>query len=979
MTYRFLAAMLSASTAAIAFQVPAAGAQASPPTQGDRQSYDIAAQDLDTALRQYARISGREVIASSQIVAGKRGARVEGRLPADAALTRLLAGTGLVAERIDGALVIREGKEMADVAASTDGRGDAIVVTGTRIRGAGPVGSPLEVVDRDALDRSGRATLADYIQTIPQNFSGGPGEANVGTTARSGAASNLSFGSTINLRGLGPGSTLTLFDGARPALGGGSGAFADLSLVPSAAIDRIEILTDGASAIYGSDAVAGVVNLRFRNRFKGMETRIRAGAADGDYGEYQLGQIVGAGWSRGHIIIAGEYYRRGNLASTQRDFATEDLRRFGGPDLRSNYDNPGTIVAANGQRFPIPRGQDGTGLTPAMLVAGDFRRGDARRHIDILPRQETLSVYASAEQEVGDLITLFARGFYAERRFEARQRVFGPSPITVTSANPFYVDPIGTGQPITVYYDPTADFGAETARGKVRALNASAGARAALGPWSIEIGGGYGRQREASDVINVVNRLRLSRAVTGTSSAGAINLFGDGGVNSAALIDSLRGGLDRRVGYDVRTASLRADGPLVRLPAGEVKMALGAEYRRDRLRFRQILDFTTDVPLILGIPGLPDKRIVRALYAEVAVPIFDAGSTFPGALTLSAAGRYEDYSDVGDTANPKFGARWTPLPGVALRSSFGRSFRAPNFDQLVGSANALYQVLRLPDPQSPTGQSIVLGLFGFRPELGPEKAESWTAGLDVEPGFIAGARLSATWFRVGYRDRIASANSDLQNFLRRRDVYGGLIEETPDPAVVAAYFAGPSFSNLLGATPAQVVAIVDGRTRNLSRATVSGIDIDLAYNRPLGDGSLGLSIGGTRLLGFDSQITDSAPSADVLGTLGNPVRLRLRGRAGLTLGAFDGGIGFNHVAGYRNLTVTPAERVASWTTFDLQLGARVAAPGTKSLRLALSVNNIFDTDPPYVQFRTTGSAFGYDPEQASAIGRTVALQAILSW
>ncbi|MGX5711724.1 TonB-dependent receptor plug domain-containing protein [Sphingopyxis terrae subsp. ummariensis] len=979
MTYKFMAAMLSASTAAIAIHAPDAQAQTSPRSQSDRQAYDIAAQDLKTALRQYGRISGREIVASSDLVAGRRSARVEGRLTADAALARLLAGTGLVAEPIDGALVIREGNDGTGERGSTDGRDDAIIVTGTRIRGGGPVGSPLEVVDRDALDRSGRATLADFIQTIPQNFSGGPGEANVGTTARSGAGSNLSFGSTINLRGLGPGSTLTLFDGTRPALGGGSGAFADLSLVPSAAIDRIEILTDGASAIYGSDAVAGVVNLRFRNRFEGRETRLRAGTADGDYGEYQLGQIVGTRWSGGHLVVAGEYYRRGSLGSTQRDFTTEDLRRFGGPDLRSNYDNPGTIVAANGQRFQIPRGQDGTALTPAMLVAGDFRRGDARRNIDILPKQETLSFYASTEQDVGDTITLFARGFYAERKFEARQRVFGPSPITVTSANPFYVDPIGTGQPITVYYDPTADFGAETARGKVRALNVSAGARAALGPWSVEVAGGYGRQREASDVINVVNRLRLSRAVAATNAAQAINLFGDGAVNSPALIDSLRGGLDRRVGYDVWTASLRADGPLVQLAAGEVKMALGAEYRRDRLRFRQVLDFTTDTPLTLGIPGLPDKRIVRAIYAEVAAPIFDAGSSFPGALTLSVAGRYEDYSDVGDTANPKFGARWTPLPGVALRSSYGRSFRAPNFDQLVGSANALYQVLRLPDPQSPTGQSIVLGLFGFRPDLGPEKAESWTAGVDVEPGFLPGARLSATWFRISYRDRIASANSDLQNFLRRRDVYGSLIDPNPDPAVVAAYFAGPSFSNSIGATPAQIVAIVDGRTRNLSRATVSGIDFDLAYNHAVGDGRVGLSVGGTRLLKFDNRITDSAPSTDVLGTLGNPVKLRLRGRAGFTLGAFDGGIGFNHAAGYRNLTVTPAERVGSWTTFDLQLGARIGAPERRSLRLALSVNNILDTDPPYVQFRTTGSAFGYDPEQASAIGRTLALQAILSW
>ena len=974
-----LAVSLATSCAGAALYAPAAQAQT------DSRQYDIAAQALAGALRQYSEVSDREIIADSELLTGKRSRPVRGRLTADVALSRLLTGTGLTTKMVGGALVLRAGNGAAaadstDIPAAAGADDAAIIVTGSRIRGAGPVGSPVTTVDREALDRSGRASLADYVQTIPQNFSGGPTEGNVAMSNRGNAISNIGFGTGINLRGLGPGATLTLFDGTRPALGGASGAFADLSLVPSALIERVEILTDGASAIYGSDAIAGVVNIRFRNRFEGAETRLRVGTADGDYGEVQAGQIVGTKWATGHLVAAAEYSRRGALASSQRDFATEDLRPFGGPDLRSNYNVPGTIVAANGQRFLIPRGQDGTNLTRADLIpSADFNRGDGRRNIDILPKQRSASGYLSIEQNLSDSVSLFARALYADRKFEARRRLNGTIPITVTSANPYYVDPLGTGQPVTVYYDPSADFGPEGVRGRVRALNSLVGAKADIGDWAIELSGGYGVQREHYDGVNLIHFLRLPRAGVASTTATALNPFGDGAVNDPSLIDRLRGSLAVDTHFTVWTGALRADGTLFRLPAGDVKLAIGAEYRRDRLTYVQTSALAFDAPRTDGIPGLPDKRIVRAIYGELSLPVFDAGTSFPGALQLSAAGRYEDYSDVGDTANPKFGARWTPLPGVALRASYGRSFRAPFFDELVGTANARYQTLRVADPQSPTGQSVVLALFGFRPDLGPEKARSWTVGADLEPGFFPGARASITYFDIAYTGRIASGSAEFRNFLVRRDLFSPLITENPDLAAVTAYFTGPSFSNAIGAAPGDVRAILDVRTRNLSTSRVRGLDFDLAYTRPVGEGSVTFSLGGSRLFEIDNRLVEAAAPNNVVGTLGNPVKLRLRGRAGFTAGALDGGIGVLHVGSYRNRTITPEEKVKSFTTIDAQLGTRIGDPGGRSLRLALSVNNLLDSDPPYARFQAIGSAVGYDPEQASPIGRTFAIQAVVTW
>lgn len=970
MQSRIFMALLVSGCSAAALYAPPANAQIV------TQAYDIAAQPLDAALRAFSEASGRDIIVDADLTRGKYGNAVRGNLSADAALSALLAGTGLGADIVEGSFVLRE---QSGTAATTQSPDPAIIVTGTRIRGTGPVGSPVTMIGREDLDRSGRATLADFVQTIPQNFSGGPGEATVGTTARSNANTNLNFGTGINLRGLGSASTLTLFDGARPPMAGAWGAFADLSLIPSSAVDRIEVLTDGASAIYGSDAVAGVVNIRFRNRFEGLETRLRASTADGDFGEYQVSQIAGLNWGSGRLVLAGEYYRRDNLAATQRAFVSEDLRNFGGPDLRSSFASPGTIIAADGRIFAIPRGQDGRSLSPSDLIEGSLNRADAQRLVDILPSQKSVSLYASGEQDVGP-VTFFAKTLYADRRYRVNQRRFGPVPVTVTSSNPYYVDPIGTGEPVTVLWDPSGDFGPEGGRGGVRALNLSGGARAALGLWNVEIGGGYGQQRERGEDVNIIHFTRRAEALASSDPATALNVFGDGAVNDPALVDRLRGGFTSRIRSSVWSIALRADGTLFKLPAGPVKVALGGELRHERLDYEAVYDLFGNTPIVQQLPGLPGKRRVGALYGEIIVPVFDAGDRLPGTLQLSVAGRVEDYSDVGRTSNPKLGVRWSPIPGIALRASYGRSFRAPFFNELVGAANATYQPVYLPDPQSPTGQTLALALLGFRPNLGPEKAISWTAGLDVEPKLVPGLRLSATWFNIAYRDRIASASYDIFNFLERRDIYGELLDESPDLAEVEAYFADPNLNNPLGVDASDIEVIADGRTFNLSRVTLRGIDLDVSYRRPIGSAVLTASLSGSRLFDIDQRVTGSAPVVDVVGTLGNPVKLRLRGRLGFEAGAFDGGLAVQHSAGYRNQTITPAERVKSWTTFDLQLGAQIAGNADgRNLRLAFSINNLFDRDPPYVQFRTASSVLGYDPEQASAVGRQVALQAIVRW
>lgn len=981
MTTKFIAAMLASSTAAFAIQVP--GAQAE--TTSGQQSYNIPAQDLASALQRYSQISGREVVAAGDLVSDRRSARVAGRLTPDAALSRLLSGTGLVAELIDGALVLREGNGDVAEAHSTDGSGEAIIVTGSRIRGAAPVGAPLVTIDRKAIEQSGYGSVQQLLQALPQNFGGGPTEITLGATTRNGAGSDATYGSGINLRGLGPSSTLVLIDGMRPPLGGIGGVFADISLIPIGAIERLEVLTDGASAIYGADAVAGVVNVRLRGRFEGIETGLRAGTADGDMTELQISQIVGKAWSGGRLTLAYQYSERGALAAASRPYAREDLRALGGGDYRSSFGVPGTITAANGQVFAIPVGQDGTALTSADLVPGIRNRRDNRAESDLLPRQRIHSIYATGEMGITDGLMLRANLLAAQRTY----RQVGTSEflraVRVPVSNPFYVDPIGTNEPVTVAYSFANDLGPQINSGRVRAISASAGLEQILGPWRVQLGGAYGRQKGKAYTLNVMNSARLAAALADPNPATAFNIFGDGTSNNPETIERIRGSYSTIDTYENWSASLRADGPLFTLPAGDVRLAVGAEYRREAYDYYTIVDLSSPNPIGAPFFGLPGPRHVGSVYGELLVPIFSAENAVPGIrkLDVSLAGRIEDYNQFGRTENPKIGLRWEPADGVALRASFGTSFRAPHFDELIGTALASYQTAQVPDTSSPTGIANVLGLFGYAQDIGPEKATSWTAGIDIAPPSLPGLRASLTYYDVDYRDRIGSASEDYLRFLSNRDVFGGVIIDNPPIELVQSYFNDPSFSNPLGIAPGDVTAILDGRTRNLSAERQRGIDFDIGYTPKFAGGSLDLGLAGTHIFSIKRQLTASAPKTDVVGLYASPVNWRLRGRLGWSKDGFSANAFVNYTSSYLNQVVTPNVRIAPWTTVDLTLTQRIGSAAAEStprgLQLGVSIVNLFDRDPPFAEIQSFSSALGYDPEKANPLGRMISVQATIRW
>lgn len=969
----------AAIAAALAFSPTGACAQAN-----NAQAFELPAQDLAQALREVSARSGRNLVVASDLVAGRRSPRLSGRYTPEEAIAALLAGSGLALRVVDGSFVITPASAAERQAEEGDGADEEIVVTGTRIRGSGPVGSDVIRIDRRDIEQSGYATTQDILRTIPQNFGGGPNEATGAVSLDSNAGRNVGLGSSLNLRGLGNASTLVLLNGDRPPLGGFGGVFSDISLIPASAVESIEVLADGTSAIYGSDAVAGVVNIIPRLRFEGAETSFRFGTADGDAEELLASQLLGTGWGGGHAVLAYEFYRRSALPASERDFVTDDLRPFGGPDLRGPFANPGNILAG-GRTFAIPRGQDGRNLSAADLLPNTVNRGDSWDMVDVLPLQRRHSIFGAVTQNLGESLRLYAQGIFSSREFSRRSRTTSDAARTVPVTNPFYVDPIGTNQPVRVQYDFGRDLGRERREGKVEAYGLTLGVQADLGQWSADLRGNFGRQTERSSILNRVNSARLAVALADTNPSTAYNLFGDGPSTNPATIDFVRGSTTSGNRGTVWSATLRADGPLFSLPSGDVRLALGGEYRQERYRDgRTITDTSALEPVTIDPIPLPGPRKIRAFYAEVLVPVFGGDFVMPGfsRLDFSAALRTEHYSDFGSTTNPRLGVNWEPVSGLRLRGTYGTSFRAPSFDNLrQDPRTTLLFAFRIPDPASPTGQSNILVLRGNDPELQPEKATTWSLGADFEPSFLPGFRASTTYFSIDYRGRITSPAANLFNFLVNRETYQGIIEDNPSLETVRALYASPFFVNPFGIAPEAITAIVDARLQNLSVVEQSGLDVDIGYRFDLFGGRAEIGASGTYIFNIDQALTPTAPVRDVVDILGNPVDLRIRGRANWSNEQWGAALFVNYLDSYTNLTNVTPQRVSSWTTVDAQISYRVPERNgpLAGLRFALSATNLFDADPPYAAYNLGLAISGYDADNASPLGRVVSLQVTKTW
>jgi outer membrane receptor protein involved in Fe transport len=294
----------------------------------------IPAQPLAAALQAFAAQSGLQVMFFSDVSSGLRAQALEGSFTKEDALRKLLQGSGLEYTLInDRTISIRAQPSQGKESGVTDADGSAakravemdlseVVVTGTHIRGAASSASPVQVYTREDIARSAAGTLGAFIQNLPQNFNGGASETTNGGVTGGGNTFNAVGGTGVNLRGLGNDATVVLVNGHRMAPGNSYGNFVDISLIPLSAVERIEVVPDGASAIYGSDAVGGVINFILRKDFQGAESRARLGSvSEGNSREFQASQAVGTRWSGGSALVNYEFYNRTPLAASARSYS----------------------------------------------------------------------------------------------------------------------------------------------------------------------------------------------------------------------------------------------------------------------------------------------------------------------------------------------------------------------------------------------------------------------------------------------------------------------------------------------------------------------------------------------------------------------------------------------------------------------------------------------------------------------------------
>lgn len=972
---RSLLVMALASVSALALTGPASAQsadQASRAATAERD-FDIPAQSLSSALLRFAEQSDLQILFSQEDVAGMTSRPVRGRLTPEVALAQLLP-QGAPRIEIAGDRVVRTDLPRPQYADNESG--EEIVVTGTRIRGAAPAGANVVTIDRRQIDESGRATVQDLIQTLPQNFAGSQNEATQEGTLN--ARSNFTFASTVDLRGLGADATLTLVNGRRMAPAG-VGNFIDISAIPLSAVERVEVLADGASATYGSDAVGGVVNIILDRNFSGAETGLRAGGAiQGGAEDYGLSQLAGFSWRGGNLTGGYEYRRRGEVDMLERPFtASSDFRAFGGSNFNRIQSNPGNItrIGATTVSLAIPEGQDGTSLSESDLIVGAPNLGELNPDAWLMPRQESHSVFLSGHQDLGSNFELFGdvlattRDVYSERENLTANLVVPETNAWRVLNNLFP----GRG-PLTIAYHFGEDLGPQTTETETRALSLVGGAAWTLdNDWRVELSAALAQSDESITLRNFYNS--ATAALASSDLATAFNPFADGSNTNPAVLATITSDQFVTTSGETRTYALKADGPLFELWGGMARAAFGIEQRREEYAYSRIQVVRSGVNVLPT--QRPGSREVNALFAELSLPLIGEGNAIPlvREFSLSLSARREEASDYGAETTPRVGFTWELVDGAAVRASWGRSFKGPNFQQLLGGAGVSYLTASvLQDPLADNGSTGVLAVAGANSDLGPERAESWTAGLQIAPSWLSGFRAEATYFDIDFADRVSTPTSAL-TILRNPQGYESMIIRDPTPAQIAFYTAISPPTGTLQADGVEV--IVDQRFVNLSSQRVRGIDASVTYALETDVGEFAFNATGTLLLQHSSTLTPAANAIDQLDILNGPIDWRARAGVNWRNGPWSSGLSVNFADNYTDNVSTPIRKIGSFRTWDLHIAHDWRDdPSDEGVVLALNVQNLFDTDPPFVN-NVTG--YGYDPSNHSPLGRVISLELRQRW
>ncbi|HEY0686246.1 MAG TPA: TonB-dependent receptor [Steroidobacter sp.] len=813
------------------------------------------------------------------------------------------------------------------------------MVIGTRLdHEHGP--APKIAYTRKDIERFGVSTLGDLSRYfIQQPFSYGTGH------LQSGAQS-------LQLRGLGVDTTLVLINGKRVSTSANSISqnTIDLNSFPVTAVERVEVMSDSASAIYGADAIGGVVNIILKRVVTQPEIQLHYGEADGGATQRRIAASFGASNDRLKSTLSLDFHETTSLMGQERDLTrNQDFRRFGGQDYRVSTTHAGNVYSLTGRPLPglsssraaVPPGTAGIGLSPASFFAtdGELNLGSSLSDWSIAPPWQRVSAYGSAEYLATETISLFGEFLVADAELTALR---GPPSLTqqiVPASNPF--NPFG--EAVAVDYS-FAGMGPISHVYETNLLRGVIGAQSRIGDWDLELTGLHHHENGSNTTRGGLDFERVSSAIQSTDPQSALNLFSDGPAGSTALLDSLIAPT-QSLGFAFSSSQLSAimRGPVLNLGGRSAELTVGGEWRLDAAGFFE------------AGKRIDVSRDVVSVFSEIKLPLFDK-------LSLKIALRADDYGDGGEQRlNPQYRALWQPLDEWTFRVAYGTSYRPPSLYELNMPVSRL--TVPIADPLRGGELSNVGFIVGANRDLESVTAHSFTAGFSFQPSWISGLRLSGNYWRVQMENRIVlPIYSELLN--PNGELTGRVVRDAPTAQDLLRGWAGPLRS-------------IDLTRANFGELDTSGVDLEASFSVGSDFRGLQFKLSTTWVNDYSIRDMNQALPADRVGIAniqGTIPQWRVVGTMGGRLGAFGASTTATFTPSYQDADVWTGpldRRIRSRVLVDLQAWMDLDILGTALLddaTVMLGARNVFDVAP---EFANAGAAFGYDVSQNDLIGRFI--------
>ena len=836
---------------------------------------------------------------------------------------------------------------------------EEIVVTGSRIARSSDLASasPVLTLDRDAIEESGYNNLQELLVKLPAAGNG------TFTTRVNNQDSTANGAGGISLRGLGADATLVLVNGRRVAISSWADQittnFVDINAIPVSAIERIEVLKDGASAVYGSDAVAGVINIVLRKNFDGFEVAGSYGATSSNgLDEATVSAIWGTESDAGNMTVMIDYFKNSTLAQGEiKEVSSADLSSRGGPDRRSSRSSPGMFLIDAGLpteqlvRDPACPADRQVDTDPTFLYCA-FDYGPSNL---LVPEAERVGLNILGHRNLGGEIEVFTE-VAVQHNTSIAQGAATPldntAELTVPVTHPDNIFPGATT--IDIVRLRTLDAGPRQFDIESDNLRMVLGLRGTLGNWDWEVAGQRGRSESTQTADRNQGFLRTD-FLQQQIDLGNYNPFG-GVRNPRSVIDAMATSLVRQGKSDLTSFDATVTGSLFDLPGGAVQMAVGAEYREESIR--DVPDDQFQRGLIFGTESVSAaaSRDITSAFIEFSLPVLEG-------VELQLAGRYDDYSDFGDTTNPKVGVRWDVTDSFALRASWAEGFRAPSLAQIgLGPSQEsefFADTYLCADRGIPEDQCGVLDytiVFGGNPDLEAEESESFNVGMVWQPTDVFSASLD--YWDIKQDNKIDE--------VPRVYVYDTNCNDQNSTICVRG-------TPLAGDTLGPLESIFSGFT-NIGEQTAEGIDLNLAYALGVGNSTLTLSLDYSHLLEFDQVVLDATGLAfetrELAGEYEYPEdRFTLSGN--YEFGDIGVGARVMYTGEFKDFRELPGAAGDDTRSVDafILTSLQFKYSGIENTELALSIDNVFDEEVPFAIGDGDQDVYGYVSSQHDPRGR----------